>query len=82
ERDVERAFSQRTIEALKAQVENKRSRKRTKVKTSPNSKFANIRAIQKAQEEAGNVETTIDESNRSESPSDEEDCIVVAVGGG
>jgi hypothetical protein len=41
------------IQSLEAQLEASRPKKRRKVRTSPNSKFADIIAIQRAQKEAG-----------------------------
>ena len=72
------ATSQQKIRSLEAQVEAGKARKRRKVKTSPNSKFANIEAIHKAQVEAGDVENSLDESNESDIPSEAGSCIVVA----
>lgn len=40
------------IQNLETRLEALRPKKRRKVRTSPNSKFANIKAIQQAQEEA------------------------------
>ena len=39
------ATVQKKVDALEAQIEGIRARKRKKVKLSPNSKFANIKAI-------------------------------------
>ena len=77
-KDYQLAVAQRTIEALQAQVDANRARKRKKVKMSPNSKFAGIEAIQRAQIEAGEVENSADEFSDSENPSDSEECIIVA----
>jgi len=52
-KDVQLAAQNRQIESLEAQIDADRARKRKKVKLSPNSKFANIEAIRKAQIEAG-----------------------------
>ncbi|KAH9233098.1 hypothetical protein K456DRAFT_53766, partial [Colletotrichum gloeosporioides 23] len=68
----------RKIEALQAEVDASRARKRKKVKMSLNLKFADIEAIWRAQIEAGELESSTDESSESENPSDSERCIVVA----
>ena len=47
------AKQERKIQALEARVVQLKPRKRRKVRTSPNSKFANIKKIYKAQIEAG-----------------------------
>ena len=60
-------------------MEEARPRKRRRVKTSPNLKFADIEAIHRAQIEAGEIESDLDESNGSENPVDEADCIIVGV---
>ena len=77
EKDVQLATSLQKIKSLEAQVEAGKRRKRKKVKTSPNSKFANIEAIHKAQVEAGEVENSTDESSESDIPSETGSCIVV-----
>lgn len=71
------ATSQYKVQALEAQIEAAKARKRKKVKTSPNSKFANIEAIYRAQVEAGEVENRLDESSESDIPSEAGSCIVV-----
>ncbi|KAK1852830.1 transposase [Colletotrichum chrysophilum] len=78
EKAYQLAVAQRKIEALQAEVDASRARKRKKVKMSPNSKFADIEAIRRAQIEAGELESSTDESSESENPSDSESCIVVA----
>ncbi|KAF6833663.1 transposase [Colletotrichum plurivorum] len=45
---------------------------------SPNSKFANIVAIRRAQIEAGEVDDSSNESSASDNPSEHGSCIVVA----
>jgi 4-hydroxybenzoate polyprenyltransferase len=77
EKDVQLATSLQKIKSLEVQVEAGRRRKRRKVQTSPNSKFANIEAIYKAQVEAGEAENNPDESSESDIPSEAGDCIVV-----
>ena len=44
------------IQSLEVQLEKARPKKRMKVRTSPNSKFADIRAIQRTQREANGAE--------------------------
>jgi 4-hydroxybenzoate polyprenyltransferase len=77
EKDAQLATAQKKIESLEAQVEAARPRKRKKVETSPNSKFANIEAIHRAQLEVGEVVDSTDESSESELSSEEGSCIVV-----
>jgi 4-hydroxybenzoate polyprenyltransferase len=79
EKDVQLATSLQKIKSLEAQVEAGKRKKRKKVKTSPNSKFANIEAIYRAQVEAGEVENSPDESSESDIPSEAGDCIVVGA---
>ena len=68
------------IQSLKAQLEAARPRKRKRVRTSPNSKFADIRAIRRAQNEAiRSTEATI-EAEASDSSSVSElslECVMV-----
>ena len=71
------AIALRKVEALEAQVEAGRARKRKKVKLSPNSKFADIEAIHKAQLEAGEIEDNTAESSESELLSEIGSCIIV-----
>lgn len=78
-KDYQLALAQRKIEALQAEVDASRARKRRKVKISPNSKFADIEAIRRTQIKVGEVDNNIDASSDSENPSDSEDCIVVAA---
>ena len=66
------------MQGLEQQVEAIRPRKRKKVWISPNSKFADIEAIHKAQIEAGDKTDTTDGSSESDLSSDAEDCIIVA----
>ncbi|KAK2770105.1 transposase [Colletotrichum kahawae] len=59
-------------------LSDSKARKRKKVKMSLNSKFTDIEAIRRAQIEAGELESSTDESSESENPSDSESYIVVA----
>lgn len=78
EKDAELATALRKVEALEAQVEAGRARTRMKVKLSPNSKFADIEAIHKAQLEAGEIKDNTAESSDSDLPSEAGSCILVA----
>jgi 4-hydroxybenzoate polyprenyltransferase len=77
EKDYQLATLQRRVEALEQQVESIRPRKKKKVQISPNSKFADIEAIHRAQVDAGDKSDSIAESSDTDSPSEAEDCIVV-----
>jgi len=77
-KDLELVVSQQKIQALEARLEAVRPRKKKKVQLSPNSKFASIRSIYRAQMEAGDQIDGLDGSSDHELPSDPEDCIVVA----
>ena len=65
------------ISQLEARVEQLEPRKRRRVKTSPNSRFADIRAIKQAQIEAGDREIEKDGSNLSEDSASTDDYIEV-----
>ena len=80
EKDFQLAIAQRKIKALEIVVEAQRAKKRKRVETSPNSKFANIEAIRKAQMEAGDLVNTFSESDESDLPSEAGSCIVVESG--
>ena len=56
EKDSLLATAERRVDQLERQLEAVRPKKRKKVRTSPNSKFVNIEAIQQAQNEANGVE--------------------------
>ena len=65
------------IQSLEVQLEKARPRKRMKVRTSPNSKFADISDIRRAQLAAGDVQNRDedkDEGNKSDSTLD---CILI-----
>ncbi|KAM4066766.1 DDE superfamily endonuclease [Hirsutella rhossiliensis] len=81
EKDGLLAKAQLQIQALETQLAAVKPKKRKKVETSPNSRFADIEAIQRAQEEvnaAGNEDSDGTEAELSEIGND---CIVVHVGG-
>jgi hypothetical protein len=65
------------IQALETQLEIARPKKRKKVETSPNSKFADIERIFQAQQAAVGVEIEDEGSETSEISVVEADCIVV-----
>lgn len=77
EKDFQLATALRKVEALEAELDSGRARKRKRVQINPNSKFADIEAIYQAQVEAGEVNDRLDESSESGLLSDDEDCIVV-----
>jgi hypothetical protein len=79
EKDTLLANALQRVEALEAQIEVIRPQKRRKVELSPNSKFADIEAIQRAQNKADRNEDSINEKSEAEISSDEEDCIVVGM---
>ena len=69
------------IEALETQLEAARPKKRKRVKASPNSKFVDITAIQRTQEEVRAAENIMDEASDASLSEIDEDCIVVQTGG-
>ncbi|KAI3532057.1 transposase [Colletotrichum abscissum] len=73
------AAAQQQLAQLRAQVTNAAVRKRKTVQIDPNTKFANIRDIHRAQIEAGEKEVITAESSDSECPSEAGSCIVVGV---
>jgi 4-hydroxybenzoate polyprenyltransferase len=84
EKDYTIAMQADRIRALEAQIEGLKPKRRKKVKLSPNSKFASINAIRKAQIEAGVVgDSLTDDSEASEEDLEdvtaEGSCIEVAI---
>jgi 4-hydroxybenzoate polyprenyltransferase len=77
QKDYELAQAKLRIEQLEARVEQIKPRKKRKVQTSPNSKFANIKTIREAQIAAGELEIDTDDSESSIESSSTGDCIVV-----
>lgn len=63
QRDFVIAQHERRIQQLEARVQQLEPRKRRRVRTSPNSKFAGIEAIKKAQIEAGDRQIEGDDSD-------------------
>ena len=80
EKDVLLASALQRIEVLEAEVEVRRPRKRKAVKLSPNSKFARIEHIHKAQLEAGDFKSETDESSEPDLPIEADNCMIVGVG--
>nr|XP_036576889.1 transposase [Colletotrichum truncatum]KAF6783710.1 transposase [Colletotrichum truncatum] len=78
EKDYQLATAEKKIAMLEAEVEAGMVRKRRKVQMSPNSKFANIEAIHKAQIEASEIKDSSDESSEPELPIKTGDSITVA----
>ena len=79
EKNVQLATAQRQIQALEARIETIKPRKRKKVDLSPNSKFANIEDIHRAQLAVGEIESGLDEESDSESLSEAGSCIRVVI---
>lgn len=77
EKDYALAQAEHRIQQLEARIEQIQPRKRRKVKTSPNSKFVGIRAIQEAQRQAGDREIDSEDSDSSIDSDNTEDCIIV-----
>ncbi|KAK6206190.1 transposase [Colletotrichum tabaci] len=78
EQSYKLATAQQQLELLQAQITNTAVRKRRVVQLDPNTKFATISDVQKAQVEAGEREDDAGEISGSEYPSEAESCIVVA----
>lgn len=62
------ASSQQQIRCLGADAKARKARKRGKVKTSPNSKFANVEAIYRTQVETGETENSLHKPSESNLP--------------
>lgn len=77
EKEALLASAELKIQALEVMLEAARPKKRRKVKTSPNSKFANIEEIHKAQQEAAGIQVEEISSDSSSESSSAEDCIQV-----
>ena len=69
---------QARLEASMAQNEANKDKKRKKVHLDPNTKFATIRDIHRAQIQSGRVVEHLDEESNVESSRSEGDCIVVS----
>jgi hypothetical protein len=77
EKDFTLADAKLRIEQLEAMVKQLEPRKRRAVRTSPNSKFADIQAIIQAQIEAGDREIEEEDSDSSKESTSTSDCIIV-----
>ncbi|KXH47156.1 transposase [Colletotrichum nymphaeae SA-01] len=75
------ASSQQQVRVLEARVKRMAPRKKKSVQTDPNTKFANIRDIKRAQEDAGERLISPSRIAEVELPSEGSGCIVVAVEG-
>jgi hypothetical protein len=80
EKDWQLKMALRENEVLKAKLEAAAPLKRRKVETSPNSRFVNIRAIRRAQIEAGVIEAESADEEGSEGSETPNSCIVVGSG--
>ncbi|KAI1002383.1 hypothetical protein K3495_g5818 [Podosphaera aphanis] len=65
EKDYQIAAAQQKIGALESQVEAGRARKRRRVQTDPNSKFADIESIRRARIDTGDFITNTNETSDS-----------------
>ena len=79
EKECQLASTTARIDALERQVEALKPQKRKRVETSPNSRFADIRRIQRAQEEESEIVISSDESGDVESISSVVSCIEVGL---
>jgi len=77
EKDFALAEAELRIQQLEAKVEELQPRKRRKVQMSPNSRFADIRAVRQAQIEAGGAEIEEEDSDSSEDSTSTGDYIEV-----
>ncbi len=73
----ELAISKRKIESLEHCLEEMRARKRKKVQEDPNTTFANIQTIRKAQKAVGRPTEDVEDTEEAEDSEDIEDCIEV-----
>ena len=78
EKDFELARLQQENEVLKAKLEATVKTKRKKVVPDPNTQFASIEQVHKAQIEAGRIDNSIAEESGSESSDSDASCIVVS----
>jgi 4-hydroxybenzoate polyprenyltransferase len=75
------ATSRHQVRVLEAKIERMRPRKKKTVQTDPNTKFASIWNIQRAQEDSGDRIVSPSRLAGVELPRDNNDCIIVAVEG-
>ena len=71
------ADHQLKIQSLEARLEIAKPKKRKKVKTSPNSKFVDIKAVQKTQKEVGRADTEEEASEVASLSDSTLDCIEI-----
>jgi len=69
--------AERRAEQLESQLEATRPKKKKKVRTSPNSKFVNVQAIRRTQNEVNGVEIEEDSEEGSDESMSEKSCIEV-----
>lgn len=81
EKDCLLAKAQLQIQALEMQLEAVRPKRRKKVETSPNSRFADIEAIRRTQLEVNAAENGKSDGDESAVSEIDDACIVVRVGG-
>ena len=77
--DSDMAIMRAENEALRAQLGAIKPRKRKRVNTDPNTTFAGIGTIRRAQISAGAIDDEPDDSSEDGESSDASDCIVVVV---
>lgn len=79
--DYTLALTKTENEALRAQLEATKPKKRRRVDTNPNELdlFADVAAVRRAQIAAGSVEVGQEDSSEDGDSSDAGDCIVVAT---
>jgi DDE superfamily endonuclease/Tc5 transposase DNA-binding domain len=77
EKDSLLATAERRVDQLEKQLEAARPKKRMRVRTSPNSKFVNIEAIQRAQNKANGVEIEEEDEKGSIASESQKSCIEV-----
>ncbi|OAQ61378.1 transposase [Purpureocillium lilacinum] len=81
EKDGLLAKAQLQIQALETQLAAVKPKKRKRVETNPNSRFADIEAVRRAQAEVIAAENEVLDETEDELSEIGDDCIVVAVGG-
>ena len=80
EKDGLLAKAQLQIQALETQLASVKPKKRKRVETSPNSRFADIEAVRRAQAEVNAAENEDPDGTEDELSEIGDDCIVVGVG--
>lgn len=77
-KDFELARLRRENEALKAEIEHRKGAKKKKVELSPNSKFATIKHIRRAQRAVGRDVDSSSESEGVEEIEEVESCMFIS----